>query len=171
MMLKGDVYVSGNYEYLMECERNQGKHELETALKDFKIYWSTPGFQLSFGKDSQFTRPYHPAPGILACSIRKAHARPAIFTTLFGQNGSEAKWNLQKIPRTATSNTYLIYAVNSNRDALVMALLHDAHYQTQSNDLMEGFMETADNWFCDMRVKPLSVAAQDSIWSVHIWKK
>lgn len=50
MMLKGDVYVSGNYEYLMECERNQGKHELETALRDFKIYWSTPGFHLSFAR-------------------------------------------------------------------------------------------------------------------------
>lgn len=171
MTLKGDVYVSENYEYLMEQDISQGKTELETALNDFKIYWPGPGFHLSFGKDNQFTRPYSPAPGILSCSIRKVHVRPVVFTPVHGWNGTRAAWDLQKIPRKATSNTYLIYAVNSNRDALVMALLKNAHYATQSNDLMQGFMETADNWYADMGIKLLPVAGHDSVWSVHIWKK
>lgn len=168
MTLKGRVYVSDNYQEQIEIETRQGMSELQHFLHDFKIYWAK-GYHLSFGKDTQFARPFNPLPGIIASSIRKAHVRPAVCPTQQGTSRTQSAWDFIGKRSRATSNIYMVYAVNQNRDAYVMALIHRAHEVTLSDNFMHGLMETADYWYEELEVKPMLVEDHADLWSEDVW--
>lgn len=167
MTLKGKVWVHPKYTAAKQGEAAKGRSTLASFETAFKDYWTT-GFHPSFGKDTIFEKPF---PDVLPFSLRKAHVRPTEFTNKFGPGGTKNGWNNRTIITRdfATSNIYMAYAVNVVRDALILALIDNAHYVTESAAFMQGLMEGADYWYTKTGIPAMPVEQQHTVWMTEVW--
>ncbi|WP_380183351.1 type II toxin-antitoxin system YafO family toxin [Kalamiella sp. sgz302252] len=163
--LQGSVYLDRLYKEKMVAEQATGSSELYEFKKAFKIYWKT-GFHPSFGKDTPFRSPS----GILTTSIRHAHLLPEIFTDAYGPAGTKLVWTTRtKRTQKAVSDIYLVYAVNVNRDACLLAILHNAHKTVKSDSFMEKLMVRADFFYEKTGAKPMPLTEHCNLWNTAIW--
>lgn len=133
----GIVYRSGKF-----SDKCKIYPEAEALYQAFKDHW-LKGYSPSFGKDVLFARPDE----ALMLHIRHSHVDSGKYEPEDSKEKHSAKETYWKKWRTGfmygvpTSDSWLIYAVNENRDALVMDYIHNAHKATQSTQYMDQYIE------------------------------
>lgn len=151
---KGTVYLSPTFKAEMLKMEGVGDFSL-TELKDaFKQYWAT-GFHPSLGQDSSFARPKE----ILSLSIRKAHVDQGFYPADKGYSATESawvKWRTGNVASKPSSNAYLIYAVTTERNAMLTAFLSDgAHTTTEENSYMESIIAITYRFYATTGSEPM----------------
>ncbi|MBC6385844.1 type II toxin-antitoxin system YafO family toxin [Proteus mirabilis] len=121
------------------CLKNPEGEQLYNAFKD---HW-LKGYSPFFGKDILFARPDE----ALTLHIRHSHADSGQYEPEDSNKQHSAKescwkkWKDGYVYRVPTSDSWLIYAVNENRDAMVMDYIHKAHEVTQCIQYMDQYIE------------------------------
>ncbi|WP_433647472.1 hypothetical protein [Kosakonia pseudosacchari] len=124
---KGRVLHTQTFSAL--CASDAKAQEVADA---FKQYWKN-GYHPDLGKDIPFARPKE----ILNLHVRHTHVDTGNYVPEDSQkdkNGKKSAWDKWKkigsvkFTYSPTSNSYLVYSVNNNRDALLMFFVDkDAH--------------------------------------------
>ncbi|MDB9567854.1 hypothetical protein OW293_014765 [Providencia rettgeri] len=148
----GIVYRTKNF--AAQCRENP---EGEYLYQAFREYWDC-GFSPSIGKDVLFARPDE----AMKLHIRHAHTDSGDYEPEDSDKHHSAKestwlkWRNGFIFRVPTSNSYLIYAVNENRDALVMDYIdRDAHSVTESAQYMDQYIEITYSFLAFTKCKEM----------------
>lgn len=143
----------------------------EAALEIFQDYWKY-GFDPEVGRDTYLSRPNEAKDS----AIGRIHLRPVSFTGKereeFGHSSTEECWdnwetaadvpavdsNSADIP---TSNEWIVYCVDSNRNACMLAYIPEAldpHKFCEDLSNMQTFIAMAEEWFSDNKSFPMDNA-------------
>ena len=141
----------------------------QIAFDIFQDYWKH-GFDSEVGRDTYLSRPDEAKD----CAIGRVHLRPVHFTgnerEEFGHTATEECWDrwpgLGEVPATEsasrhipTSNEWIVYCVDSKRNACMLAYLPiaiDPHTYCENLDHMQAFIDKANAWFKDNSSHPMS---------------
>ncbi|EPF6608289.1 hypothetical protein RFG51_000816 [Klebsiella aerogenes] len=126
----------------------------------FKEYWFT-GYHPDIGKDAAFARPKE----ILDLHVRHSHVDVGDYTSEESSTdilGKKSSWDMWKkiasvkVKYTPTSNSFLVYSVNHNRDALVMFFIDaDAHKVSEQEEFKEAAIEISYKFFEGTKTQPM----------------
>ncbi|MEA1624736.1 hypothetical protein RPN16_24595 [Salmonella enterica] len=144
MSSSNDLYCGSVFrtrKFLDVCSKDP---ECERLYQAFQDHW-LKGYSPSFGKDILFCRPNE----VLKLHLRHSHADSGMYEPENSKEKSSAKascweqWQEKKYyaVRVPTSDSWLIYTVNENRDALVMDYIHKAHTVTESTQYMNQYID------------------------------
>ncbi|MEZ8690573.1 hypothetical protein A145_04710 [Vibrio splendidus 5S-101] len=141
----------------------------QLALDIFQDYWRY-GFDREVGRDTYLTRPSE----VIDCAIGRIHLRPVHFTGNekedHGHSATKECWdnweNAAYVPGVdscskdiPTSNEWIVYCVDSERNACMLAYLPegvDPHEFCEVQENMDNFIARANNWFGDNGSTPMS---------------
>ncbi|RRZ89788.1 hypothetical protein EGK14_14915 [Erwinia sp. 198] len=94
-----------------------------------------------------------------------------MFTSAYGPAGTKIVWTTRtRRTQKAISDIYLVYAVNTERDACLIAVLHNAHKAVRSEAFMETLMVRADFFYEKTNSRPMPLADHCNIWDQAIWR-
>ncbi|QPT15238.1 type II toxin-antitoxin system YafO family toxin [Serratia rubidaea] len=128
--------------------------ELQKVADAFKSYWLN-GYHPDIGKSIAFSRPKE----VLDLCVMHSHVDTKDYTPEESKShisGKKSSWDAWKrigsvsvkMHRPPTSDSFIVYSVNNNRDALVIFFLDaDAHSMTESSELMESAIKTSYRFF------------------------
>ncbi len=145
--------------------------ELKKIADAFKQFWKT-GYHPDMGKDAAFARPKE----ILKFNIRHTHSDLKDYVPEDSDkdhSGKKSSWDAWKniasvkVKYTPTSDSFLVYSVNHNRDALVMFFLDDdAHSKSEKDEFTESAISISYAFFEQTKTKamPLSEDLFDKKW-------
>lgn len=144
---KGRVFHTGKFSALCTSDT-----EVQKIADAFKQYWQD-GYHPDIGKNAAFARPKE----ILNLNVRHAHCDNKDYTPENSNediNGKKSSWDAWKnigsvkLTRVPTSDSFLVYSVNHNRDALVMFFIStDAHSATEVEDFTESAITISYEFF------------------------
>lgn len=151
------------------------------AYEIFRDYW-TYGFDPEVGLDAPLSQPN----SIKALAIGHAHLKPVKFTGRerkdHGYRASEAAWNCWEYDRytpgveapslkTPTSNEWLVYCVDDNRNACLLAHIESAAHQMLKATTAElrAIMTLAERWFQAENRAPMQYDEMNQVFSAK-WK-
>ncbi|EMA2446390.1 type II toxin-antitoxin system YafO family toxin [Vibrio fluvialis] len=150
----------------------------EEALSIFQDYWKL-GYDREVGRDTYLSRPT----AAKDAAIGRIHLRPISFTGRekeeFGYSATEECWDKwetdaevpsvdSKSMHIPTSNEWIVYCVDSNRNACMLAYLPEAldpHKFCEDSDNMKTFIDMADEWYSDNNSFPMDNADFPLIFS------
>ena len=135
------------------------------AFDVFSNYWEY-GFDNEAGRDSYMLRPDHAKES----AIHRRHLRPISFSGQETGTATKKCWDeweeIADVPsretaksKIPTSNEWVIYCVDENRNACMIAYLPehmDPHVLCEDMKVMERFIGMADEWFKAKRTHPMS---------------
>lgn len=140
------------------------------ALDIFRDYW-TLGYDPEVGRDTYLSRPT----SVKDSAIGRIHLKPISFNgnerEKYGHCATEECWNnweeAQDIPSInsrssdiPTSNEWIVYCVDSNRNACMLAYLPeeiDPHAYCGNPDNMNNFISMANSWFDENHSMPMDI--------------
>lgn len=134
---RGIVYRSKKF-----ADKCSEDSDAEDLFQAFREHWLM-GYSPYIGKDALFARPTE----IKGLHVRHGHADSKNYEP---ENSTEKhtakescwkKWQDGYCYRVPSSDSWLIYSVNENRDALVMDYIHDAHKVTERTEYMDQYIE------------------------------
>lgn len=118
----------------------------------FKQFWKE-GFHPDLGKDAAFARPKE----ILSLNVRHAHVDTKNYVPEESDkdhSGKKSSWDAWKsiasvkVKYTPTSDSFLVYSVNHNRDALLMFFIDaDAHNESEKEEFKESAIKISYAFF------------------------
>ena len=148
------------------------------ALDIFQDYWKF-GFDREVGRDTYLSRP----DTAKESAIGRIHLRPVSFSgneeKVFGKSATQLCWdnweNTAEVPATnsntkdiPTSNEWVVYCVDSQRNACMLAYLPqkiDPHAFCANLANMQQFITLADEWFSCNKTFPMDIADFPHIFS------
>lgn len=140
LTFKGTVYLSKAYKELMLEQLAANDNTLFDLKEAFKTYWSK-GFAPIFGQDTHFVRPEE----IRTLGLRKVHVRQDTYSSGHGYSSTKKAWDNWAAGSThqkPASNSYLIYSVTDQRDAVITAFIDDgAHKMCDQTEYMDGIID------------------------------
>ncbi|MDX6917483.1 hypothetical protein R9X49_20450 [Pectobacterium carotovorum] len=126
--------------------------KLKGVADAFKDFWKN-GYHPDIGKDAAFARPTE----ILSLHVRHSHVDTGAYTPEDSKtdvSGKKSAWDNWKdiaavdVRYTPTSNSFLVYSVNKNRDALLMFFLDsDAHNASEQTAFTEAAISISYDFF------------------------
>lgn len=139
--------------------------ENKTYTAEFKIYWLN-GFSPLIGKDGIL-----PVPDIYSDhAIGRAHVEPQIKTN-HSQSSTDIAWVMWEsgeLDIPPTSNSFLIYCVDENRNACLLAYLdHDkenSHEMLNSPLFRRNIRDRANEFFKRQKANPMPKEDHDSLF-------
>lgn len=154
-IFKGRVLHTGKFSTLCTSDT-----EVKKIADAFKQYW-LDGYHPDIGKNAAFARPKE----ILNLNVRHAHCDNKDYTPENNKkdiNGKKSTWDAWKnigsvkVTRVPTSDSFLIYSVNHNRDALVMFFIStDAHSATEVEDFTESAISISYEFFSQTKTSAM----------------
>jgi len=150
VVYKGKVYATKKF--ADECAISP---ELQSLKEAFKQFWTT-GRHPDFGKDVAYGRPAE----IRSLHIRHTHIDNGDYVDEDSEKNKSAKesfWILwkQKTEQAKvvpTSNSYLVYAVNHQRDAALLSYLSDdAHETSELSEYTEDLIRMAYSFYSNSK--------------------
>ncbi|MEZ9185156.1 hypothetical protein AB4158_13260 [Vibrio splendidus] len=137
------------------------------AFDVFSSYWSY-GFDAEAGRDSYMLRPDNAKES----AVHRLHLRPVKFKATDKGTSSQKCWDewefVADVPsretgkdRVPTSNEWVIYCVDENRDACMIAYLPehmDPHKVCEDMSVMKRFIGMANDWFKSKSSEPMEVS-------------
>lgn len=160
---KGRVLLAPGYSIAMRDEQAKGNNKLVDAKDAFKVYWQT-GFHGDLGQDSPFLRPEE----IREMGLRKTHIRQTFYPSDRGYTATKKawdKWSSGNVSIKPSSNSYLIYTVTENRDAIVSWFFPDnAHKLCDLERVMEEIISSTHELFKKFSLVPMPLAEQAHIF-------
>ncbi|MCC4785826.1 hypothetical protein BCT40_15325 [Vibrio lentus] len=136
-----------------------------TYTKEFTAYWKN-GFSQLIGKDGIL-----PVPEIYSDSaIGRAHVEPDVKTN-HDESSTEEAWYLWSIGETdgvPTSNSLLIYCVDEDRNACLLAYLDggsvDSHEILKDNTFRRNIKDRATEFYTRQNSDPMPVTEHESLF-------
>lgn len=154
---KGRVLHTQNFSALCASDP-----ELQKIAEAFTKFWKT-GYHPGLGKDAAFARPTE----MLSLNVRHTHADTKDYIPEDSDkdhSGKKSAWDAWKniasvkVKYTPTSDSFLVYSVNHNRDALVMFFVDsDAHSKTEKDEFKEAAIAISYTFFEKTKTKPMSL--------------
>lgn len=149
---KGRIYFSNALNVLASCNT-----EVAKLKESFKEFWKT-GYSPNLGKDIAFGRPTE----ILSLSVRHVHVDTGEYSNSYGVSSTEAcwvSWRQGEGKRLPASDSFLIYSVNTQRDAYLIAYLDsDAHNAAEISEYMQRIIEMAEDFYAQTKTKPMPLS-------------
>ncbi|WP_337083677.1 hypothetical protein [Citrobacter freundii] len=152
---KGRVLHTQNFSALCASDP-----ELKKIAEAFKQFWKK-GYHPDMGKDAAFARPKE----ILNLNVRHTHSDIKDYVSEDSDkdhSGKKSSWDAWKniasvkVKYTPTSDSFLVYSVNHNRDALVMFFVDsDAHNITEKDEFKEAAIEISYAFFEQTKTQPM----------------
>ncbi|EJD6081613.1 type II toxin-antitoxin system YafO family toxin [Providencia rettgeri] len=142
MSSSNNLYCGLVYRSVKFSKKCANEPEAENLYQAFKEHWLM-GYSPFIGKDALFARPDE----ALNLHVRHGHADSKMYEPENSKEKHTAKescwkkWQSGYGYKIPTSNSWLIYAVNENRDAMVMDYIHNAHDVTKSMQYMDQYIE------------------------------
>lgn len=134
--------------------------EVKKVADAFTCYWKT-GFHPDLGRDLPLARPKE----ILNLNVRHTHIDTQDYipeNSDTKKSGKKSSWDAWKsiasikVKSTPTSDSFLVYSVNHNRDALVMFFFDtDAHDETEKSEFTEAAISISYAFFEKTKTKPM----------------
>lgn len=156
LVFNGKVYLSPQYSEEMRLRQSNGDQSLFDLKEVFKIYWAT-GFHPDLGQDSHFAKPQE----IRSLGVRKSHVRQDSHSVGYGWTSTKEAWDLWSSGTSKVkpaSNSYLIYSVTENRDAIITTFIDDgAHGKCDQTEYMEGVISLTYTLFQKLKQKPMPI--------------
>lgn len=147
--------------------------KIQEVADAFKEFWKT-GYHPDMGKDAAFSRPAE----ILDLNVRHTHTDLKDYVPEDSDkdhSGKKSSWDAWKniasvkVKYTPTSNSFLVYSVNHNRDALVMFFIDsDAHSLTEKEEFKESAIRISYDFFEKTKTQPMPLDEDlfDEKWEV-----
>lgn len=152
---KGRVLHTRNFSALCASDP-----ELDKIAKAFTQFWKT-GYHPDMGKDAAFSRPTE----ILNLNVRHTHTDLKDYVpedSDKNHSGKKSSWDdwkniaSVKVRYTPTSDSFLVYSVNHNRDAFVMFFVDaDAHNETEKEEFKEAAITLSYVFFEQSKTQPM----------------
>ncbi|EJG2923586.1 type II toxin-antitoxin system YafO family toxin [Escherichia coli] len=152
---KGRVLHTHNFSALCASDL-----ELKKVSDAFTQYWKT-GYHPSLGKDAAFARPTE----MLKLNVRHTHVDNQDYIPEDSDKkhtGKKSSWDAWKniasvqVKCIPTSDCFLVYSVNHNRDALVMFFVDaDAHNITEQEEFKEAAITISYQFFEKTKTEPM----------------
>lgn len=152
---KGRVLLTQNF--LALCASEPKVKEISDAFKQF---WKN-GYHPDIGKDAAFSRPAE----ILKLNVRHSHVDAQDYIPEESKNdhsGKKSSWDAWKniasvkVKYTPTSDSFLVYSVNDNRDALLMFFVDtDAHSESEKEEFTEAAISVSYSFFEQTKSQPM----------------
>ena len=152
---KGRVLHTQNFSALCASDP-----KLKHVADAFTQYWKT-GYHPDLGKDAAYARPKE----ILELHVRHSHIDLQDYEPEESKEHHSAKksaWDAWKniasvkVKYTPTINSFLVYSVNNNRDALVMFFIDsDAHNQSEMDEFKEKAISVSYIFFEKTKTNPM----------------
>lgn len=133
----------------------------------FKDYWAT-GFNPNIGRDYVMTDPL--SYGLQA--IGHAHIRPQLFPNKSFSSSKQCwdKWANGSGNVEPTSNTFIVYCVDSYRNVCLLSYLDgnhiDSHVILRSASYRAQLVAVSDSYYASYKQRPLSMDQFDNLFSV-----
>lgn len=170
---RGTVEPHSRIQDLLTPESNY-----DFAFQTFQSYWND-GYDPEVGRDTYLSKPSEAKDS----AIGRIHLRPIEFTGKekeeFGKSATEECWDewesVQEVPSVdsssddiPTSNEWVVYCVDSQRNACMLAYLEeslDPHTFCRDLDNMRNFIAMANEWFAANSTEPMSAKDFPHIFS------
>lgn len=152
---KGRVLHTQNFSALCVSEP-----KIKEVAEAFKQFWKN-GYHPEIGKDAAFARPTE----ILNLNVRHSHVDNQDYIPEDSKNdhsGKKSSWDAWKniasvkVKYTPTSDSFLVYSVNNNRDALLMFFVDtDAHSESEKEEFTEAAINISYSFFEKTKSQPM----------------
>ncbi|MDX6911742.1 hypothetical protein SJZ84_12995 [Hafnia paralvei] len=147
--------------------------KIKEVADAFSEFWKN-GYHPDLGKHAAFARPSE----ILNLNVRHSHVDTQDYTPEESSTdirGKKSAWDEWKniasvmVKYTPTSDSFLVYSVNHNRDALLMFFIdNDAHKETEKQEFTEAAISISYNFFDKTNTNPMPL---DEDLFADKWKK
>lgn len=165
---KGRVLHTQNFSTLYSSDP-----KIKEVADAFSQFWKN-GYHPDLGKDAAFARPDE----MLKLNVRHAHYDLKDYipeSSKKDHSGKKSSWDAWKniasvnVKYIPTSDSFLVYSVNHNRDALVMFFIDDdAHSETEQAEFKEAAISVSYSFFDQTKTQPMPL---DEDLFADKWKK